>query len=552
MTNCFKKTKLHLSYLIVFTLTIIGFLLRAFNVNIHPPPDVDEYSIAYNAYAIAKQGIDEWGISFPLFFKAYGDYKLPFDIYFAALLFKIFEPTTFWLRFPAILLGTLYIPLIFIFLKQLTKNKIIIYLGVFLMAFSPYGIFFSRTISGSISQSFFTFLSILLFTLYLKKHRAYLISLSIISLAVSLYTYPSAWIVSPLLYLFYFFIILWQKKYKLLPFFFIFIIVFIPVVKQYFSGGSRVRYENVSLNFYKGMVLEINEFRHHTKNDILSRFLHNKPIYYTYTFIKNYLNHFDTNILAYGRNIIVQDNSPFPILFFVTIPFFYLGLVILLKKYKDPIYLLILVWIAVSPLPSVITDGGMNSKRFLTFLGSEIILIALGLEMIGFTSKKYLFIFCTLLFINVGYFVYSYFLPYQQLTKTHLFFKANKLAKTVKENYQNFDAIVYTPEFLGEPQIYPLFATLLPPKKYTQIKKYKCNSWCYIKPFDKFYYDQDLDNIIQFTNINIKQKKIWGFFSETEIIKLKQLVCFRLINKYIPPGNYQLESYYEVEFKPCL
>src|SRR5437660_3583859 len=53
---------------------------------------VDESSIAYNAYTISQSGRDEFGNSWPLYFRAFGDYKNPVYIYLLAGLFKLTGP----------------------------------------------------------------------------------------------------------------------------------------------------------------------------------------------------------------------------------------------------------------------------------------------------------------------------------------------------------------------------------------------------------------------------------------------------------------------------
>jgi predicted membrane-bound mannosyltransferase len=50
---------------------------------------VDESSIAYNAYQIAQTGRDEHGVAWPLYFKAFGEYKNPLYIYALALFYRL-------------------------------------------------------------------------------------------------------------------------------------------------------------------------------------------------------------------------------------------------------------------------------------------------------------------------------------------------------------------------------------------------------------------------------------------------------------------------------
>ena len=56
---------------------------------------IDESSIAYNAYTISQTGQDEFGKPWPLFFRAFGDYKNPTYIYLLALFFKLTGPSIF-------------------------------------------------------------------------------------------------------------------------------------------------------------------------------------------------------------------------------------------------------------------------------------------------------------------------------------------------------------------------------------------------------------------------------------------------------------------------
>ena len=54
---------------------------------------IDESSIAYNAYTIARTGSDENGVRWPLYFRAFGDYKNPVYIYVLAGVFRLTGPS---------------------------------------------------------------------------------------------------------------------------------------------------------------------------------------------------------------------------------------------------------------------------------------------------------------------------------------------------------------------------------------------------------------------------------------------------------------------------
>jgi len=58
-----------------------------------PGFSIDESSICYNAYTISQTGRDEAGVSWPLFFRAFGEFKNPTLIYILAGLFRATGPS---------------------------------------------------------------------------------------------------------------------------------------------------------------------------------------------------------------------------------------------------------------------------------------------------------------------------------------------------------------------------------------------------------------------------------------------------------------------------
>src|SRR3989344_5210772 len=67
----------------------------------------DETAIGYNAYSLLETGKDEHGVSYPLYFKSFGDYKLPVYIYLTAFSVKTFGLTGFAVRLPSAVFGIL-------------------------------------------------------------------------------------------------------------------------------------------------------------------------------------------------------------------------------------------------------------------------------------------------------------------------------------------------------------------------------------------------------------------------------------------------------------
>ncbi|MGI9068168.1 MAG: hypothetical protein ACR2HX_17420 [Pyrinomonadaceae bacterium] len=73
---------------------IVAAVLYIANIRNNPPGFyIDESSIAFNAHLIAQTGKDEHGETFPLFFRAFGEYKNPIYIYLLAVVYRITGPS---------------------------------------------------------------------------------------------------------------------------------------------------------------------------------------------------------------------------------------------------------------------------------------------------------------------------------------------------------------------------------------------------------------------------------------------------------------------------
>lgn len=80
--------------LLLALILVSAAVLYAANISSNPPAFyIDESSIAFNAHLIAQTGKDEHGESFPLFFRAFGEYKNSIYIYLLALVYRITGPS---------------------------------------------------------------------------------------------------------------------------------------------------------------------------------------------------------------------------------------------------------------------------------------------------------------------------------------------------------------------------------------------------------------------------------------------------------------------------
>ncbi len=162
----------------ILLITIFGFLTRAYKLDSSPAGlYIDETSIGYNAYSIIKTAHDEHGKFMPLFFEAFGEYKLPVYIYSVALVQLIIGPSDISVRIPALLFGTFSITLLYFFAKELFTDwglhrirSTVPVLGSFLLAVSPWHFQFSRPGFEASAGLFFYFLRFIFFLLELEKN----------------------------------------------------------------------------------------------------------------------------------------------------------------------------------------------------------------------------------------------------------------------------------------------------------------------------------------------------------------------------------------------
>ena len=75
-------------------LTVLAAVLYFSHLRHNPPGFfIDESSVAYNAHTISQTGHDEHGLAWPLFFRAFGEFKNPVFIYLLAALFRLTGPS---------------------------------------------------------------------------------------------------------------------------------------------------------------------------------------------------------------------------------------------------------------------------------------------------------------------------------------------------------------------------------------------------------------------------------------------------------------------------
>lgn len=449
------------------------------------PPSLnwDEVSHGYNAYSILKTGHDEWGNFMPTIFRAYGDYKLPVYIYLTAVSEFFFELNYFSVRLVSVLAGIGSVVFTYLLVRKNFTNNNVALLSALLMAISPWSLFVSRAAFEANLALFF-----IISGAYFLSSKKFIISAILFGLSV--WTYNSARIFVPLL-LFSTFIV-YRKNIK--PVFWIIAALFIvPMLYQLFNPVGQARYSNLQI-LDEGAIAYIEEQRNTTTiPDPISKTIYNRPVYFLSRVTENYLNHFSPQYLFFEGSSDYQFNVPeHGLIFWILIPFFYVGIVIAVKNIKEKKYLFILMWLLLAPIASSLTKESPHVLRSLVMLPIPFLLISIALVR-TVKSKTLIFVLLVFIFIQFGVYVQKYKTTYRENYSWSWQYGYEEMVNYIESNYDNYDYIVITKKY-GEPHEFILFYLQWDPDKYRQdpnLVRYEQSNWYWVDRFDKFYFVND-------------------------------------------------------------
>src|ERR1700722_5390802 len=190
------------TWALLVLLIVVSATFRLFDISNAPPGLYqDESAIGYNAYSILQTGKDEYGNSYPLYFKSFNDYKLPVYIYLTAGSIKIFGLNEFAVRLPSILAGIFAVVILFFFVRYLTNNLTLAFLAALVLAFNPTHLFFSRAAFEVNLALTFVLGGTYFFVLGATKKKLLYIILSILFFCLGLYSYNVTRLTAPTLLL---------------------------------------------------------------------------------------------------------------------------------------------------------------------------------------------------------------------------------------------------------------------------------------------------------------------------------------------------------------
>ena len=162
---------------------------------------LDESSIAYNAFTISQTGRDETGSSWPLYFRAFDDYKNPVYIYLLAGVFRVTGPSISVARFVSVIMGIAAAVLLGLLAFRISHQLVIALVIVLSALLTPWLFELSRVV---LEVSLYPLLLVFfLLCVYRASRKPHWGPLEVLSLAVTLalitYAYSIGRLLGPLL-----------------------------------------------------------------------------------------------------------------------------------------------------------------------------------------------------------------------------------------------------------------------------------------------------------------------------------------------------------------
>ncbi|MFZ1721807.1 MAG: hypothetical protein WAU07_04865 [Microgenomates group bacterium] len=469
-------------YLII-VLILVAIVTRGYKLGAVPHGMTwDEAAIGYNGYAVLTTRHDEWLERLPVSFQSFGDYKAPAAIYVNGFFTYVFGMNLLAVRLPFFIASLFAVAFIIVIQHILNSEKnsathYFPYVLSFLFVLSPWHIHFSR-VGFESGIALMLLLGAVSFFLLWAQEKKYInnstlfLVISIILAVASLYTYHSAKIVTPLLFIYL--VLKFYKKFTLKLSALsaaIFTVTTFPLIQDSLMGNGLQRAS--STVFASHSLIEASKL-----------------------FLFQWFSYFHPDFIFRGTvDSLRHGDSVWGVLLPTSAVFFYIGLSLVFVKISRRILgksnqentleftpFLGLVWTAVGLIPAAIGDQPFHSNRALLALPGMLLLVSYGLtyilkisenisitkHILGSHGEIYVMrnsVLGTFIMIHILFsiqYISDYHLQYKVTSSDvyadgylEAFEIAQKYEKGI-EGYPEVDRIIFSSEY-GQPYIYALF-----------------------------------------------------------------------------------------------
>ncbi len=458
--NILKRTNLIIIIASIIILAV-GLFFRIYKLDSIPPGLYqDETAIGYNAYSILKTGADEYGKNLPLYFKSFGDYKLPVYIYSTIPSIIIFGLNAFAVRFPSALFGFLTLPLVGLLMLRFTKNKYFALVSMAILSILPWHLHYNRaTFEVSISLFLFTLGIYFLHKAFIDQKPKGLFLLGTISFILGLYTYNLTRLLAPLIYILV--LVFFRKKISQINKAEIILtsvtgfVLLIPVLLTFFQNGGSSSASGTLIFSSAAVQAPLLEFRSFLVNSNVPfiGMLFNKLFLTSWQYLNNITTYFSVDFFFLKGSLHGNHGiGNFGEFYIIQLPFLIYGIVTIIRKKLEWGYLLI-AWAILTILTAALTRDVPHATRSFFLILPCVGFITLGVfEAFNYlkTQKKSLqylalFIIITLSTYNIIYYFSSYYFRFPVVYAKAWSYSDKELVNYLKPLVNSYDQIIIDP-----------------------------------------------------------------------------------------------------------
>jgi len=379
-----------------------------------------------------------------------------------------------------------------------------------LLALSPWHFFISRPAleaNLSLTLIIFGFYFLLKFFHSISRTNHYALITSVVLLGLSLHTYNTARVFVPLLVIASFLIFrpsfraLRTPHLALISSTFLALLFSGLVIFQVFLGAGTARYEKLKI-LSPATVFQIGEQRaHSTLSPLISKLVHNRPIYFLSAFTKNYLGYFSPQFFSQQWGAQFQFAIPGQSL--LTLPIFLLALLgfsLHLPSLRGSWSSLkfLYAWLLLSPVAASLTIDPPQALRPNPMIPAIIIFAGLGLSwLLTVIPAKFIKLFTILLVlwigVSFGYYLRQYFGSYALTYSSSWQYGYAEAMNFVKDHRNEYDRVFITKRF-GEPHIFYAFFNRVSPLSIQpggDNIRFQKSDWYWTDKIDNIYFIND-------------------------------------------------------------
>ncbi len=388
-------------------LILAGILMRCYRFGSVPVTlNRDEAALGYNAFSIAKFGMDEWGKPWPLTFKSFGDYKLPGYIYLDAFVVEVFGVHDWSVRLPSFLAGLGMIAVTYFLINRWFEDRNVALISAALLAIEPWSVFYSRMAYEANLALFLLLLSLLLFSF----NKWYWWAVSLCTYALSVLTYNTPLILIPLIGIFLFL----KPGFTIIRRIVIISgLIFIGIYGVFLLQTVTIQKQNITI-FSDPTMVNYEATQYSAAHGLIQRLYWNKEFYYVRESVSRWIQSWSPAFLVIRGGANPWHSVPQGAHFYwIVYLALFLGLVKLIQEphgaWRQKLALILLL--AGSLLPSIVTVDSPHATRSLFFFWLITILSGYG---ISFLNKQLMILAGFVLCVELTLFNHKYFVLFPE------------------------------------------------------------------------------------------------------------------------------------------